>query len=247
MKGSITIGELIGASEAPFVVADRGPVRFIVMNQPATRNALTRQMRRDFSQILMEADASEDIAVVILTGAPPVFSAGVDLKERALAGPAPQIRPNPGEALRAAKKPVIAAVNGACATGALEMALSCSFVIASDEARFADTHVKVGLMPRWGQLSLLSRAVGVRRARQMIATGEFIDAHTAVCWGIASERVPVERLLDRSLELAERIAAGDARVLGLCLSALASGEVAASAELEEAEQAALGVYDSGRN
>lgn len=220
MSGTITVAGLVGASEAPFVTADRGSVRFIVMNRPAARNALTRQMRREFPQLLVEAEAAANICTVVLTGVSPAFSAGVDLKERKRDGPALPIRPNPGEVLRAVKKPVIAAVNGACATGALEMALSCSFIIVSDDARFADTHAKIGLAPRWGQLELLPRAIGVRRARQLMASGEFIDARTAVDWGLANERVPADRLLDRCFELGQLIAAADAPTLAQCLDAL---------------------------
>jgi enoyl-CoA hydratase len=132
------VAELVGENADPFVILDRDHVRIIVMNRPAARNALTRQMRRDFPAIIEAADHDDAVSVLILTGMDPAFSAGVDLKERASGALAP-VRPNPGEVLRGAHKPIIAAVNGSCVTGALEMALSCSFIIASTKARFADS------------------------------------------------------------------------------------------------------------
>jgi enoyl-CoA hydratase len=92
-------------------------------------------------------------------------------------------------------------------TGALELALSCSFIIASDRARFADTHAKRGLFPAWGLSALLPSAIGVRRARQMSLTGDFIDAQTAYEWGLVNELTTPERLLGRALELSEAIQA----------------------------------------
>src|SRR5258707_536429 len=114
-------------------------VRIVTIDRPEARNALTADMRREFAAIMATADADPTVDVVILTATDPAFSAGVDLKER-LAGdtPPPRVKPNPGEALRAMSTPVICAVNGTCVTGALEIALSATFVIASDRARFAD-------------------------------------------------------------------------------------------------------------
>jgi enoyl-CoA hydratase len=200
------VADLVGAASAHLVTQTVGRARVIVINRPDARNALTRQMRRDFPALIQAAESDSQIDAVILTGMDPAFSAGVDLKERA-AGAEPLVKPNPAEVLRAARKPIIAAVNGACVTGALEMALSCSFIIASTEARFADTHAKVGLMPKWGQTTLLPDAIGVRRARHMMLTGEFIDARTALDWGLVNEIAPHDTLLDRCVGLVSRITA----------------------------------------
>jgi enoyl-CoA hydratase len=195
-----TIPELLGGSTDPLVIADRQRVRYIVLNRPTARNALTRAMRADFAALLAEAEADTAVDALVLTGAGQCFSAGVDLKDR-LHG-APPVEPNPGVALRSLTKPAIAAVDGFCITGALEMALSCAFVIASAQAKFADTHCKVGLFPRWGGGKLLTSAIGIRRARQMMLAGTMIDATTALAWGLVNEIVPDERLLDRAGELA---------------------------------------------
>jgi len=98
--------------------------------------------------------------------------------------------------------PVIAAVNGACVSGGLEVALACSFIVASDRARFADTHARVGLLPSWGLSAMLPQAVGVRRARQMTMTGDFISPERALEWGLVNEVVRHEQLLGRAFQLA---------------------------------------------
>jgi enoyl-CoA hydratase len=239
------IAELIGTSTEPLLSIRQGSSLLLIINRPAARNALTRQMRRDFPALVAAADADESVAMVILTGADPSFSAGVDLKERA-AGAEPPVTPHPGEVLRAVRKPIIAAVNGACVTGALEMALSCSFIIASREARFADTHSRVGLVPRWGQTALLPNAIGFRRARQMMLTGDFIDADTALTWGLVNEVVGHDQLIDRCLALGEQIARASATSVSLQMRASLAAAAAALAPGLEAERQALAVWDAER-
>ena len=205
----ISADSLVSGSSEPLVVADRAGVRFIVLNRPLVRNALTRAMRADFAQLLAAADADNDVTALVLTGAGECFSAGVDLKDRVPG--APPIVPNPAAALRAVAKPLIAAIDGYCITGALEMALSCDFAIATPEARFADTHCRVGLFPRWGGGRLLTSAIGVRRARQMMLAGEMIDARRAMAWGLVNEIVPRPDLLSRAATLAAAMAAQASR------------------------------------
>lgn len=235
---SPSAADLVAGSSEPLIIADIGAVRILIFNRPAARNALTRQMRRDFSTLIAQADADPTVAVTVITGVDPAFSGGVDLKERGTGEPPPPVKPDPAEVLRDAAKPVIAAVNGACLTGALEMALSASFIIASDRARFADTHAKLGLFPSWGQTALLPRAVGTRRALQMMLTGMFVDAETAFSWGLVNELVPHERLLTRAIELGQAIAAADGAAVRRHLNIVRETEKAAlSAPLALEDQA----------
>jgi enoyl-CoA hydratase len=235
-----TIAQIVADNTQPFVVADRGSARIIVMNRPAARNALSRQMRRDFPDLIAAADDDDSIRVVILTGMDPAFSSGVDLTER---GTGPPVTPNPGEVLRAAHKPVIAAVNGACVTGALEMALSCSFIIASPHARFADTHAKVGMFPRWGQTALLPSVIGIRRAIQMMLTGAFVGAEVALEWGIVNEMCAAGCLLDRCLEIAAQIASGNADSIAALCQSLREVEANSLESGLDIERRALGKWD----
>jgi enoyl-CoA hydratase len=155
----------------------------------------------------------------VLTGTDPAFSAGVDFKAAGdldpdgAAGPAS----NPAYVLRGMQTPVICAVNGACVSGALEVALSAAFVVASDRARFADTHTRLGVVPTWGMTALLPRAVGVRMAREMSVTGRFVDAAEALRAGLVNHVVAHEELLPFTLGLAAQIAGTPAvgEMLGL--------------------------------
>lgn len=245
MIETVAPADLVGSSEEPFVIADRGCVRFLILNRPQARNALTRQMRKDFPALLAAADADPAIAAIVLTGVDPAFCAGVDLKERGLGAPPPPVRPDPAVTLRRMRKPVIAAVNGACATGALEMALSCSFIIASDKARFADTHAKIGIFPMWGQSALLPRAIGIRRARQMMLTGAFIDADTACQWGIANEVVAHDGLLGRCLEIGGAIGAADPFSVGLHMDVLGETEARFFDPAFQIEERTVAIWEKG--
>ena len=246
MSPSIAVAELVAGCKDPIVIADRGPVRIIVINRPLVRNALTRQMRRDFGSYIAALDADATVAVAVLTGMDPAFSAGVDLKERAAGPPAPPVVPNPAEVLRAAHKPIIAAVNGACVTGALEMALSCSFLVASERACFADTHAKLGMLPRWGQTALLPRAIGVRRARQLMLTGEVINARTGLEWGLVNEVVSSEGLLNRCVAIGVAIAGADQECAHLQLQALREIDAIPLEVGLETERRALAQYAAAR-
>jgi enoyl-CoA hydratase len=191
----------------------------ITLDRPEARNAMTPQMRVELAAVLQDADRDPAVTAVIITGTDPAFSGGVDFKVIA-----PdydryrnQFAATPGRALRAMRTPVISAVNGACVSGALEIALSCAFIVASELARFADTHARPGEVATWGLTALLPRAVGVRKAREMSITGNFIDAAEALRLGLVNHVVPHDRLLPFARELAGQIAstAAVAEVLDL--------------------------------
>ena len=141
-------------------------IRTITLNRPEARNALTLAMRRRLKELFAEASADEAVAVLVLTGTDPAFSGGVDVKELRAGAAAGRegVVTDPASALRAVAKPVIGAINGVCVTGALELALGCDVLLASEHARFADTHAKLGLVPAWGMTVFLAQAVGTRRA-----------------------------------------------------------------------------------
>src|SRR4029077_11656401 len=143
------------------------------------------------------ADRDDSVKAVIVTGTDPVFTAGVDFKEKdpTFDPRQRQFRVNPGRALRAVRTPVVCAVNGACVSGGLEIALSATFVVASDRARFADTHARLDVVPAWGLTALLPRAVGLQKARELSLTGNFVDAQEALRIGLATHVVPHDDLL----------------------------------------------------
>ncbi|MCC6433594.1 MAG: enoyl-CoA hydratase [Acidimicrobiales bacterium] len=196
-----------------FEVADR--VATITLDRPEARNSLSSTMRRELPAAMARADADEAVDVIILTGSDPAFCAGLDLKELGARGSKLADSVGTPEAGRVGgpwtptAKPVIGAVNGAAITGGFEVALNCDFLIASERARFADTHSRVGVMPGWGLTVLLAEAVGMRRARQLSYSGNFLTAHDALAWGLVNHVVDHDELLPFCRRLAADIVGND--------------------------------------
>jgi enoyl-CoA hydratase len=167
----------------------RGQVAVVILNRPARRNALSAALLASLRASLAELSADAAIRAIVLTGTDPAFCAGLDLTELGQPG-GPLSSVASGPVLPSLSKPLIGAVNGAAITGGLELALACDFLIASERSSFADTHARIGIMPGWGLTVQLPAAVGLRRARQMSATGNFVDARTALDWGLVNHVVP---------------------------------------------------------
>ena len=169
---------------------------------------------------MLAAGEDPDVDAMILTGADPAFSAGVDLKE--ITGELPRTAEDraPGEGperhdnglyrfLPVIPKPIIGAINGVAVTGGLELALQCTFLVASDRARFADTHARVGIMPGGGITVLLAQSIGLRRAIEMSLTGNFMAADEALDLGLVNHVVPHDELLPFARGLAGDIVSND--------------------------------------
>jgi enoyl-CoA hydratase len=206
--GGLTDGDQV------LTVEVRGRVAVLTLNRPERRNALNRALRRRLHEAVAEVEADDGVDVTILTGADPAFCAGLDLTEfgtrdSGLSEPALVAEALSSGPLGPHAKPLIGAVNGAAVTGGLEVALHCDFLVASESARFADTHARVGVMPGWGLTVLLAEAVGVRRARQMSVTGDYVDARVALEWGLVNRVVPHADLLPTCLELADSVVSND--------------------------------------
>lgn len=176
-------------------------VRTLTLNRPQSRNALSAELRRRFYRALGEAQADDDVDVVIVTGADPVFCAGLDLKELGDTTELPDISPK----WPPMSKPVIGAINGAAVTGGLEIALYCDVLIASEQARFADTHARVGLLPTWGLSVRLPQKVGVGMARRMSLTGDYLSAEEALRTGLVTQVVPHAELMPTARQIAASI------------------------------------------
>ena len=194
--------------EKPLLCAHHDGVAHLTLNRPEARNALNPALRRALSDRLKEADSDDAIGCIILTGRGPAFCAGVDLKSLSDTEAA-RFASNPASDIVRCSTPVIAAVNGACIGGGLEMALACDFVIAAHEAVFADTHAGLGFIATWGLYDRLPRAVGIRQARELCLTGRRFDAREAVELGLATRAVPLSDLHQTAMESARRIAALD--------------------------------------
>jgi enoyl-CoA hydratase len=192
--------------------ADR--VRTLTLNRPQSRNALSSALRKQFFAALRDAEADDAVDVVILTGADPVFCAGLDLKELGDTTELPDISPK----WPPMSKPVIGAINGAAVTGGLELALYCDILIASELARFADTHARVGLLPTWGLSVRLPQKVGVGMARRMSLTGDYLSAAEALQAGLVTEVVPHDELLPTARRVAASIVGNNQKAVRALLA-----------------------------
>lgn len=187
----------------------------ITINRPEARNALSSEVLRLLPELMQRAESDPEVDVVILTGTDPAFSAGLDLKE--LGSTAGNLGAG-NTASRAAgthgpfppmTKPLIGAVNGVAITGGFELALNCDFLVASEHAKFGDTHSRVGVMPGWGLTVLLPQAIGVRRAREMSFTGNFMLADEALTFGLVNHVVPHAELMPFTRRIALDIIGND--------------------------------------
>ncbi len=188
-----------------------GAIATVTLNRPQVRNALSAELVALLADEVTRIDRTEGVRAIILTGTDPAFCAGFDLRRLSGELRSVQGERQPGAAthfglLPPHDTPIIAAVNGPAVTGGLELALACDFMIASERARFADTHARVGAMPGGGMTIRLPELIGSNRARQMSFTGDFIGAARAYEWGLVNEVVPHDELLPRAREIAAALA-----------------------------------------
>jgi enoyl-CoA hydratase len=192
--------------------ADR--VCTVTLNRPDARNAMSSELQRDLAAAIAAAEADEDVDVVVLTGTDPAFCAGLDLRELGstaanLVGGDDGEHRSPFTVLWTMTKPVIGAINGPAVTGGFELALGCDFLVASERATFGDTHARVGVTPGGGMSVFLPQTVGLRRAKEMSLTGNFMDAQEAFAFRLVNHVVPHEELLPAAHRLATDIAGND--------------------------------------
>jgi len=256
------------------LVSVDGPVAVVTLNRPDARNALNRELRRELPTVLRGLDERDDIAAIVLTGADPAFCAGLDLKELAAGGNALNEatasstsrkaavggrssraegeggKATPGDARNRGPfpdldTPVIGAINGVAITGGFELALACDYLVASERARFADTHARVGIMPGWGLTVLLPEAIGVRRAKEMSTTGNFVDAETALTWGLVNHVVAHEELLPFCRQLGHDIASIDPKPVRRMLQTYDEGALRDGAGAWALEDEVAGEWQAG--
>ena len=187
---------------------DDNGISTLTLNRPEALNALSPSM---FEELRTHVDAiaeqPNETGVVILCGKGRSFSAGNDLKaiqagERA---PSAHFQAETLDAIENMPQVVIAAVQGHCYTGSLELALACDLMVAADTARFADTHGKWAMSPTWGMTQRLPRRIGLINAKKMMFTGQVYTGEDAVAIGLANECVPEGELMSRTQALANQI------------------------------------------
>ncbi|MBR9835797.1 MAG: enoyl-CoA hydratase [Alphaproteobacteria bacterium] len=244
-----------------------GPVAIMTLNRPDALNALNRALRAAIVTALADLAQDDSVRAVVMTGAGRAFTAGVDLKEAGETGFA--LGADGGsidlaKAFEAFPWPVIGAINGFAITGGFELALMSDVLLASENARFADTHARVGIMPGWGLSQKLSRLIGISRAKEISLTGSFIDAETAERWGLVNRVYPTNELLPAAIAMAQEMATCDTEMLknyksvidegfgqpfaeAMRMEVRRSAEHAAGVTAESVEKARQAVTARGRN
>jgi enoyl-CoA hydratase/carnithine racemase len=225
---------------------DRGPVRHVILNRPEKRNAMNQELLLELSDALRTAADADSVTCVVLRGAGPVFSAGVDLSElMSFAGDPSVLRPFRGVYLDCANlceqmpKPVICQIHHTCVGGALEVALGCDLRIASDDSRLGLPEVRFGIIPDVGGCTRLPAVVGLGRAKELIMTGATIDAAEAHRIGLLNRVVPAEELEAATQALVDELLANSPIAVGRAkrvMDASARPALAQTLELEVSVQ-----------
>ncbi len=188
----------------------RGRVALVTLNRPQRMNALNDQLMREVGVCLAAFDADPAVHVVVLTGGDRAFAAGADIGAMAEWSYQKVYNDNyitqEWDAIRAIRKPVIAAVAGYALGGGCELAMACDMIIAADSAKFGQPEITIGTMPGFGGTQRLPRAVGKAKAMDWCLTGRMIEASEAERAGLVARVVPGDRLVEEALAVAEKIA-----------------------------------------
>jgi enoyl-CoA hydratase/carnithine racemase len=225
-------------TEQPFMIVERqGPVVIATLNRPESRNAITEvAFSEEIADFCSQMTRDHTVRAIVLTGAGSAFCAGGNIHHMAertgmFAGAPFDLRntyrigiQKIPAALYELEVPVVAAVNGAAIGAGLDLACMCDIRIASGRAQFAESFVKLGIVPGDGGAWLLPRIIGMARASVMTLTGETIDSATALAYGLVAEVVPPEQVLIRAIEVAQAIAANPGHATRMAKRLLREGQ-----------------------
>ena len=218
-----------------------GAVAVLTLNRPEALNALNRQLRSDLLAAINAARKDDASRAVVITGAGRGFCAGADLRgggtEREFRRVLTTEYHPLIEAIRGVPKPVVAAVNGVAAGAGVSLALAADIVVASEDARFVPAFNRIGLVPDSGLTRILVRGVGRHRAFEILMGERQLGADDARDLGLVAAVVPSDRLADTARELAQRLAGGPTRAIGLTKRLLNVAEGATLADALSAEAA----------
>ncbi len=183
---------------------------WITLNRPDVRNAQNDTLRAELIEALKDSRDDDNVRVIILTGAgDKAFSAGADISEFPKRTAADILKEKGTvrtvELIREIPKPVIAMVNGLALGGGCELAMACDIIIASENAQFGQPEVRVGVIPGAGGTQILPRLVGEKKAKELVFTGNFIPSAEALQLGLVNKVVPLDKLRDTVVEMANSI------------------------------------------
>ncbi|MBU0780057.1 enoyl-CoA hydratase [Loktanella salsilacus] len=193
------------------IVDTADDVATIRLNRPDALNALNQMLLNELCTALEEADASDKVRCIVVTGSEKAFAAGADITEMAdksyVDMTAQAYFQNQSRRIEQIRKPIIAAVSGYALGGGCELAMMCDFIIASDTAKFGQPEINLGVIAGMGGTQRLARYVGKSKAMDMNLTGRFMDAEEALSSGLVSRVVPAKKLMEETQSAAQKIAA----------------------------------------
>ena len=201
----------------------------VTINRPESLNALNSQVYSELYELFEEIDKDGEVRVVILTGSgEKAFVAGSDITEMASQSSMEinsfvEIARKASDRIYYLSKPVIAAINGYALGGGCELTMCCDLRIASEKARFGQPEINVGVIPGAGGTQRLSRLIGMTRAKELIYTGDMIDAATALSYGLVNKVVPVEDLMTEAKALAEKLLTKSGSILAMAKASVTGG------------------------
>ena len=204
-------------------------IAIVTINRPESLNALNNKVYSDLYELFGEIEKDDEVRVVILTGSgEKAFVAGSDITEMAPQSSLEiigfvEIARQASDRIYNLSKPVIAAINGYALGGGCELTMCCDLRIASEKARFGQPEISVGVIPGAGGTQRLARLIGMTRARELIYTGDMIDANTALSYGLVNKVVPVENLMTEAKELAAKLLTKSSAILSLAKAAITGG------------------------
>ena len=225
-------------------------VATVTLNRPEVLNAFSTPMQRELAAVILRLADDDAVRAVVLTGAGRAFCAGGDIGEmEGAADPTPLASRNKLQRMLTSvlmplvrlEKPVIAAVNGVAVGAGMNLALAADITVVAEHARFSQAFVKVGLVPDTGGLYLLTRLIGLNRAKELCFTGRMLDAREALHMGLVNQVAPAAELMPRALALARELASGATAAIGLTKSLLNIAPTATLEEMAEFESYALAV------
>lgn len=225
-------------------------VATVTLNRPEVLNAFSTPMQRELAAVIARLADDSAVRAVVLTGAGRAFCAGGDIGEmEGAADPTPLASRNKLHRMLTSvlmplvrlEKPVIAAVNGVAVGAGMNLALAADITLVAEQARFSQAFVKVGLVPDTGGLYLLTRLIGLNRAKELCFTGRMLDAREALELGLVNQVVAADELMPRAKALAQELARGATAAIGLTKSLLNVAPTATLEEMAEFESYALAV------
>jgi enoyl-CoA hydratase len=218
-----------------------GRVATVTLNRPEALNAFSSAVLRELLAVLMDVGHRDDVGAIILTGAgEKAFAAGADIREMRDKTPnEARLFAELGQmvttTIERIPQPVVAAVNGFALGGGCEVALACDIRLCSENARFGQLEINLGVIPGWGGSQRLARLCGLGFAREVIYTGRMVDAHEALRWGLVNVVYPQTELMDKAREMAQTIAAKSGLAIQyakMCLSRALDQDLAGGLRME---------------